>query len=307
MIPRALQYDDNLELYLQQIRQIFDISRLINESPAEPEIINYYSANKLTYRLFYSWEGFYHSGISYDGKRKKGDLKEQARIVEAYVRDTDAKAVLELGCGLGPNSAFLAARNPQVTFAAADLSNLPLKRFTKIPNLHFCLADYHDLSNFEDDSYDVIFIIEALCYSTNKKQVFSEVKKKLRRNGILIVFDFYGCAQARSLSPSEEVMWDLNCKGVAANRFECVTDVERSMRELFSVVTAKNLSECILPSYERQEALVRFYFSHPTFAQVLNAFVPFDVLKNAIVVLLVPTSLRRKIQCYYLHVLRNDK
>jgi arsenite methyltransferase len=306
MTGRTITCDDNLELYLKQVRKIFDISRIVNKSPAQPQIIEYYLKNRLTYRLFYSWEGFYHSGISYDGKRKKGDLKEQARIIEGYIRDINATDVLELGCGLGPNSAFLAARNPHVNFVGVDLSNKPLKRFTQIPNLQFRCGDYHDLSNFEDDSYDVVFVIEALCYSTNKHQVLREVRRKLRKGGAFIIFDVYQSDRASPLNPSEEIMWELITKGVAANKFERVTDVESYMREQYSIAVVKDLSQCILPSFERQEALVRFYFSHPIVAKAANAFLPFDVVKNAVVVLLIPTSIRRQIKCYYLHVLKND-
>jgi len=306
MTRPTIEYDDNLELYLKQVRKIFDVPRIVNKSPAQPQIIQYYSMNRLTYRLFYSWEGFYHSGISYDGKRKKEDLKEQARIIEGYIRDMRATDVLELGCGLGPNSAFLAARNPHVNFVGVDLSNKPLKRFTAIPNLSFRCGDYHDLSNFEDDSYDVVFVIEALCYSTNKQQVLGEVKRKLRKGGVFIVFDVYQSDRASPLNPSEKVMWELITKGVAANKFELVKDVENYMREQYSIAVAKDLSQCILPSFERQEALVRFYFRHPTLVKAANAFLPFDVVKNAVVVLLIPTSIRRQIKCYYLHVLKND-
>jgi len=302
----TIEYGDNLEPYLEEVRKIFDISRIVDASPAQPQVSDYYSVNRLTYRLFYSWEGFYHSGISYDGKRKKEDLKEQARIVEEYIHGADASNVLELGCGLGPNSAFLAVRNPNVNFEAVDLSNKPLKRFTDITNLRFRCGDYHDLSQFEDDLYDVVFVIEALCYSTNKQQVLREVKKKLRKGGVFIIFDVYQSDRATPLSPSEEVMWELITKGVAANRFERVTDVERYMREHYSLLVAKELSQCILPSFERQESLVRFYFRHPAFAKAVNAFLPFDVVKNAIVVLLIPTSIRRQIKCYYLHVLKNE-
>lgn len=75
-----------------------------------------------------------YCGISYERKHKKGDLKEQVRIVERYLHDINAKNVQELAYG-GANSAFLARRNPLVTFEGIDLSLKPLKRYTKIPNL----------------------------------------------------------------------------------------------------------------------------------------------------------------------------
>jgi len=59
--------------------------------------------------------------MSYDGKHKRDDFNEQARIVERYIREIDAKNVLELAYGKGPNMAFLARRNPHDTFDGIDL------------------------------------------------------------------------------------------------------------------------------------------------------------------------------------------
>lgn len=307
MERETTEYTDNLEVYLKQIDQLFDVPRIINERPEKSHIIRYYASNKLTYRIFYNWEGFYHSGISYDGGRKRGDVREQARIIEGYIHDLEASRVLEIGCGLGPNSAFLARRNPDVVFDAVDLSNKPLRHFTKIPNLHFSTGDYHDLGEFEDSAYDIVFAIETLCYSTYKVQVLREVKKKLRRYGKFIVFDVYQSNRAAPLSPSEDVMWQLITKIVAAHKFERVGDVNKHMQEEYSIEVAKDLSPCILPSFDRQESLVRFYFNHPLFAKVINKLVPLDMTKNAALALLIPTSIRRQIKCYYMHVLSNDQ
>ena len=94
------EYDDDLELRLNQIGKIFDIPRILNEPRGKPKIISYYENINFFYRA-HSWEGFFHYGMSYDGKNKREDFKEQARIVERYIRDTDAKNVLELASGLG--------------------------------------------------------------------------------------------------------------------------------------------------------------------------------------------------------------
>ena len=304
MEPQIVERTDNLERYLKQIGAIFDISDIVNEPQEKQQIIDYYLMNKLTYRLFYNWEGFFHSGISYDGKRKRGDVKEQARICEGYIHNVNATNVLELAYGLGANSGFLARRNPGVTFDALDISNKPLKRFTKIPNLHFCFGDFHDLSRFQDNFYDIVFVIEAMCYSTNKLEALREVKKKLKSCGIFVIFDVYRNDRASPSSDSENIMWELITKGLAADKFECVTEVEEYMREDFSITAAKDLSQCILPSFDRQESLVRPYFKYPALAKAINRFLPFGVVRNAVVVLLIPTSVRRQVTCYYLHVLK---
>jgi ubiquinone/menaquinone biosynthesis C-methylase UbiE len=305
-MDQTAEHTDNLELYLTQISRIFDVPRIINEPQGKPEIINYYHKNAfLIYRLFHNWEGFIHCGISYDGRHKKEDFKEQAKIVERYIHDSNAKNVLELAYGWGANSAFLAKRNPEVTFEGIDLSLNPLKRFTKIPNLRFQSGDYHDLSAFTDDSYDVVFVIEALCCSTNKSQVLREVKKKLRRGGLFIIIDAYR-RERRPLSHSEDVMAQLIEKGFSVDKFECVEDVEGYMREVYSIIAAKDVTQYVLPCMAKGQ-WARHYFSHPAFARAINKLLPLDIVKNVIVALLIEISIKRQIACYYIHVLKNDK
>jgi SAM-dependent methyltransferase len=303
---KTIPEHDNLEHYLEQVDKTLDISRIIDERPERSQIINYYLMNRFTYRLFYNWEGFFHCGISYNGKCKSSDCREQAKIIDRYIHDTGAKRVLELGYGLGANSGLLARRNPNVTFDALDMSNKPLTRFAKISNAHFYIADYHDLSNFEDGAYGVIFIIEALCYSKNKLQVFDEVKKKISRDGLFIVFDAYTRSRTTPLSYSEDIMWKLIARGGAGDPFEYVDKVEDDMRKIYSVVVSRDLSTNTLPSLERQESLARLYFSNSIVAKAINKILPFDIVKNLPMMLLMPTSVRRQIGCYYLHVLQND-
>jgi len=302
------EYNDDLELRLNQISKIFDIQSFINEPRGKQQIINYYSHGKFFDKLGQSaGKYFFHHGISYDGKDKKEDFKEQARIVERYIHDIDAKKVLELGCGLGANISFLALRNPRVMFDGVDLSLKPLKRFTKIPNAHFQLGDYHDLSALEDNAYDIAFVVEAFCYSTNKLQVLREVKKKLRRDGLFIIIDVYQRDRVAPLSPSEELMLKLIEMSWSLDKFECVKDVESYMQEDYSITITKDLTRYILPSATRVAHYNRYYFAHPTYARAINKLLSSDAAKSFIESYLVPISLRRQIACYYIHVLKNDK
>jgi len=299
------QRNDNLELFLRQIGAIFDVSSILNKRQARSQVVHYYLINRLAL-LFYNSSGFFHYGISYDGKYKKDDHKEHARIIERYIRARGAKKVMELGSGLGPNIAFLARRNPGVAFDGVDLSNKPLHRNKTPSNAFFYLGDYHDLSRFEDDSYDIIYIIEALCYSIDKSRVLHEARRKLRKSGLLIVFDGYQRGRAEPLNPSEEVMWGLISKSLACETIESVNVVETYMREEFSITDVKDLTQCVLPSLFRFERLARFYFSYPVLARAVNTFVPHDVAKNIIHIILLPISVERQVGCYYSHVLQKD-
>ncbi|MGZ4864887.1 MAG: methyltransferase domain-containing protein [Halobacteriota archaeon] len=307
--PRdAVEYGETLELYLKQVGEIFNISDIIEEPQEKPQIINYFLSNRLLYRLGHNWGGFYHSGISYDGAYKKDDLKEPARIVERYIHEMDAKSVLEPGSGLGSNSAFLARRNPSVGFEAIDLSNKPLRSFSRIPNLSFHCGDYHDLSRFEDASFDLAFMVETLCHSKNKPRVLREVKKKLKTNGLLITFDAYYTNDTGPLTQPEDIMCQLVTKSLAVDRFERLDDVEGYMRQEYSIEVSKDISAYVIPFYvyfENRRDL-RFYFNHTFFAKTVNRILPLVVVKNFIAVLLVATTLQGQLSCYYQHVLRKD-
>ena len=300
------EYDDDLDLRLKRVGQLLDIPSIINEPQEYPQIINYCKKTKTQFRL-YNWEGYVHFGISYDGKHKRSDLKEQARIVEKYLHEIDAKSVLELAYGMGANTAFLARRNPNVAFDGVDLSHKPLKRYAKIPNAHFQQGDYHDLSAFEDNAYDIAFVVEALCYSTNKSQVLREVKRKLKRDGLFIVIDGYQKDRAAPPSPSEDIALKLVAKGFAVDKFECIKDVESYMQEEYSIVAAQDITQNVLPSLVNAERMSGDYFAHPMFARIVNEILPYEAIKNIMVPYLVPTCLRRQIGCYYIHVLKNDK
>jgi ubiquinone/menaquinone biosynthesis C-methylase UbiE len=220
------------------------------------------------------------------------------------MHDIDAKNVLELAYGRGTNTAFLARRNPHIAFEAVDISNKPLHSYAALPNTHFQFRDFHDLRGLPNNSYDLAFVIEALSCSTNKLQVLHEVKKKLKRDGLFIVIDGYQQDRTNPLMPSEKIMWALIEKSLSVEKIERVSDVENYMRREYSIVASKDFSPYVIPSMMRFVSAARFYFSHPAFARAVNAFLPFDTVKNTIFVLLLPIAMQRQIACHYMHVLR---
>ncbi len=305
MEHEIVEDNGNLERCISQVGNIFDLSKILNESQATSQISHFYLINRLALH-FYNPGGFFHYGISYDGKYKEVDLNEPARIIEGYIREREAEKVMELASGLGPNIAFLARRNPDVAFTGVDLFNKPLRRHKKSSNAHFYCGDFHDLSQFEDNSYDIIFVVESLLYSTNKSIVFREVWKKLRKGGLFIVIDLYQRDRAESLSVSEELLWRLIAKSIACETIERVSVVEDYMQQKFSVTVSKDITQWVMPSVVRREHLARFYFSHPGLARAVNTFVPHDFAKNTIHTLFLPISVRRQTGCWYLHVLKKD-
>ena len=108
---------------------------------------------------------------------------------------------LELASGLGTNSAFLARRNPNILFDAIDLTSKPLLCNKKSPtHVSFRICDFHNLSTLLENFYDLVFVIESLCCSTDKPRVLKEVKKRLRPGALFIVVDGYKRERAKKLA-----------------------------------------------------------------------------------------------------------
>ncbi len=180
---------------LENIRKVFDINRVIGLKTDKAYIQKYYKINKIPYSLFHTNTDLIYMGVSRDGIYKEDDLLEAARTVEKYLKELNGSKVLELATGRGANSFYLAQRFPAVKFCGLDISGGQLdyafKKARRVNNYHPEFGDYHDLSRFENRSFDIVFVVEALCYSTDKDKVLAEVYRVLKKGGVFIIFDGY--------------------------------------------------------------------------------------------------------------------
>ncbi len=266
-----------LEFKLKQIQKVFDTDTIIHIQPTIASITNYYKVNKLAYDLFAN-KDFIHMGISRNGKYSKKDLLEQAKLVDKYIRQLKAKKVLELATGRGATSAFLAKTHPDITFEAIDLPNGQLdyafNKARKLKNFHPKEGDYHNLSNYPGDSFDVIFVVEALCHSTNKKQVFSEVRKLLKNKGVFIIFDGYRGKKEHLLTKEELLAIRLTEKGMTVPSFDYYEDFKNKLfKSGFKILEEQDVSLLIMPTLKKFEAQAKLYFKVPPFLlRMINRF-----------------------------------
>ena len=111
---------------LGKIKRVFNLEKILELKLNDQYIQNYYSTNWWAYSLFHNFSDQVHMGISRDGKYKKADLFEAARIVEKYIDKTDAQEVLELAIGRGATLAYLAKRHPEINFQGIELTQKQL-------------------------------------------------------------------------------------------------------------------------------------------------------------------------------------
>lgn len=288
---------------LHKISQVFTISKLLNQSFSKDQISSYYDKNIWAYKLFYSRQGALHMGLT--NKNGKNDLFGLTKIVEFQITK-QTLSVLELACGQGANSVFLAKRHPLINFIGIDLSSGQLKEATKrsknLINLTFKKQDYHQLEGL-NQKFDLVFIFEALCHSPNKEQVLLEIKKKLNPGGLLIIADAY--TAKNTLTDQEQTIINLIEMGMAVNKFTNIDSFNNQIQlQKFQVIEELDLSKNIRISLQKLEWLARGYFKFPTIARFLKNILPDEVIKNAISGYLMKDSIDQNLSTYRLHILK---
>lgn len=292
-------------MYLKIIESNFNINRLINEEQQNKQIRNYYLTNHLAYLVFHNRKGFMHMGLSRDNKYSSNDLLGQLKIIQRYIEEIEAQQVLELGAGNGSNSFYLAKNNQHVDFIGIDLSKNPSNK--NIVNYRQELGDFHNLNKYDNENFDLVFVIEALCHSTSKDTVLNEVYKKLRKKGLFIIFEGYANKPINQFTSDEILAKKLTEKTMAVDSFDFIDDFEKVIKKSnFSIIAKKDLSQEIMPSLKRFERIALIFYKLPLVANLIKFLLPQDLVKNSVAGLLMPTLIQEKIACYYMHVLKKN-
>lgn len=292
----------NLNQKINTITKVFEIDKIISKTQNSYQIQKYYQISHLAYLLFHNPKGYMHMGISQNNKLRDQDILTHLKIIKDLIDETSAKNVLELGSGNGANSVYLAKKNPAISFMGIDLSK---KIRTNLKNYSQYQGDYHSLKNYKDNTFDLVFAIETICHSNNKSIIFSEVNKKLKTNGLFVIFDAYLKKPISKLTKDELLAKKLTEKSMAVDNFEELNDFEKEIsNSKFIISKSHNYSKNILPSLYRLEKLSKAYFKIPQLAKIINKIIPEEISQNAIAAYLMPTLIETEIACYYLHVLR---
>lgn len=125
----------------------------------------------------------------YTRVQEKSNIKlfeEIARASRELVKDKD---VLELACGSGQITGYL--YQVAKTFLATDYSSNMIEEAKK-RNFEKVVFEVQDATNltYEDDSFDVVIIANALHIMPNKDLAIQEIKRVLKKDGILIAPTF---------------------------------------------------------------------------------------------------------------------
>ena len=131
--------------------------------------------------------------FAYTRLQEKSNQKSYDLIVEKCQSYVDNKEVLELACGTGQFSFGLAKHAKK--YLATDYSSKMVEQAIKRNNseIIFETADATDLK-YQDESFDVVIIANALHIMPCPDLALAEIKRVLKKDGILITPNFiYDC------------------------------------------------------------------------------------------------------------------
>lgn len=112
-------------------------------------------------------------------------LYHRYRFASEFCKDKD---VLEVACGGGIGLGYLAKIAKKVIGGDIDENNLKFARehYKHRPNIELKILDARQLP-FENDSFDVVILYEAIYYLIDPEKFISEAKRVLRNGGVLLI------------------------------------------------------------------------------------------------------------------------
>ena len=291
---------------LQTLRSVLNYDFLLSVEMSSKNIVSYYKKNKyLFYRVMAkSKSGMMHMGLSEDGSCLKnkfyGDY--QVKFINTFMKENSCQRILEIGSGQGANLFYLACLNETCSFYGVDLYPSIDKR---LENVSLFTLDYHDLSSIPDQSVDLVYAIETLCYSTNKNQVFKEVNRILKKDGFFLIFDGYANKKREDLTDLEKEVTLLTEKGWVLDCFEYVHNLDFYIEENgFSILVKENMKEKLQAHVDNYKERLDSIFKHKLFCKLAFPFVSKEILGNLVPIYFLSTGIRYDLFAYYLHVLK---
>ncbi len=306
-----IRTDKILQQKIARIKKVFNVEQIRSLKTDDNYVKRYYKVNQLTYSLFHTLSDRMYMGVSRDGVYKPSDLLEAARVVEKYSKKLKAKRVLEIATGRGATSAYLAEKYPDMIFDGIDISPGQLyfayKKARRFTNYHPREGDYHDLSTYPSNNFDIVFEIEAVCYSQRKEKVFLEVNRVLKKGGVFILLDGYLAVPRPKLTGEELLATQITEKGMAVPEFELYTEVLGIAKKTgFSVLESEDVSQYIMSTLKRFARISKIFFAIPPLARATVKVLPLPATANTIAGYLMPDFIRLNLGCYYITVLRKD-
>jgi MPBQ/MSBQ methyltransferase len=172
--------------------------------------------------LEYYWGEHIHLGYYEEGNRKgpfyggKDFIEAKYDFTEKMLEFSKAESpatVLDVGCGIGGTSRYLAKRFPEAQVTGITISPEQQRRATAlatergIPNAKFELVDALNMS-FPDNSFDLVWACESGEHMPDKELYVQEMARVLKPGGRIVVATWCQRETPPDFSPQERKTLD---------------------------------------------------------------------------------------------------
>ncbi|PLX06525.1 MAG: hypothetical protein C0598_13580 [Marinilabiliales bacterium] len=219
------------------------------------EIATYYNHTILDYKV--GWQlnksKGVHFGLWYDDTKNLHEaiINSNKKIAQHIPQGKNIR-VLDAGCGVGGTAIYL-AENYDCYVEGITLSEKQCnigKNFVKEAklenNVNLTIQDYTK-TDFDDESFDMIFAIESLCHATEKSDVYKEAYRLLKPGGKLVFLEYIKTDLGKLDENRKTLEWLLHRWAIAD--LDALEETHKKLNnEGFTNIVDENLTNNVLKS-----------------------------------------------------------
>ncbi|MDQ3016034.1 MAG: methyltransferase domain-containing protein [Bacteroidota bacterium] len=221
------------------------------------EIINYYDHCQVDYALVWQLDevmcmhyGYWDDTTSHH----RAALQRMNQQVAAAARIKTGDYVLDAGCGVGGPSIFLASQGCKVegiTLSAKQVETCRANaaKYNLQNQVTFSQQNYLATS-FPNNTFDVVWAIESVCYAWDKSDFTKEAFRILKPGGRLVVADFF--SQPIKKDTSEAKLMEKWTDSWAIKSYARVHEFQDALTTSgFELALERDITEHVKPSIRR--------------------------------------------------------
>lgn len=155
----------------------------------------YKSMNNALYRMKDEYTMLHYPLFVNEEEDFLGAQENLTRHCISFIEPLEGKTVLEIGCGNGVQTKFVATNyNPRlITGIDLNRSNISIANREKsrrgLANVHFLVDDAQNMKKIKDDYFDVVINIESAFHYPDKQAFLHEIKRVLSPGGSFLIAD----------------------------------------------------------------------------------------------------------------------
>ncbi|MEP7323276.1 MAG: methyltransferase domain-containing protein [Saprospiraceae bacterium] len=224
----------------------------------QKRIVSYYDNTWLDYRVLWinKKDRALHFGYYDTFKESHSEaLEKMNQVMAGEVDIKPSDMLLDAGCGQGGSALWLAkhigctVKGVTLVPHQAAVANREANERGLNDKAQFSVQDYAN-TNFEDESFSVIWACESLCHAPSKKSFYDEAFRLLKPGGRLIVAEYI--RYRRDYPTKDEAILQDWCSGWSMPDLDTWSEHQRHLIESgFTSINEKDITKHVTPSLHR--------------------------------------------------------